>query len=118
MSTTVLISRNGTFEPLMVDTGTTGLDLFGDDRSIVAMSVNGTTVDLAALVGAVARLADQAPRLAGALFVGLDRRGEFLHRGGGLLVVGRLPAGARGDLACVVADVLGTLPGVQRRIPQ
>ena len=51
MSTTVLISRNGTFEPLMVDTGTTGLDLFGDDRSIVAMSVNGTTVDLAALVG-------------------------------------------------------------------
>ena len=51
MSTTVLISRNGTFEPLMADTGTTGLDLFGDDRSIVAMSVNGTTVDLAALVG-------------------------------------------------------------------
>lgn len=50
MSISVRISHNGTAEPLIVDTGTTGLDLFGADRSIVAMSVNGTTVDLAARV--------------------------------------------------------------------
>lgn len=50
MSISVRINRNGTVEPEIVDTGTTGLDLFGADRSIVAMSVNGTTVDLAARV--------------------------------------------------------------------
>ena len=31
-------------------TGSTGLDLFGNDRNIVAMAVNGTTVDLATLL--------------------------------------------------------------------
>ena len=50
MSINVLVNRNGTIESRTVDTGTTGLDLFGDDRAVVAMSVNGTTVDLAALL--------------------------------------------------------------------
>ena len=50
MSINVLVNRNGTVESRTVDTGTTGLDLFGDDRAVVAMSVNGTTVDLAALL--------------------------------------------------------------------
>ena len=31
----------------VVDEGSTGLDLFGQDRSVVAMRLNGTTVDLA-----------------------------------------------------------------------
>ncbi|GAA2183714.1 threonine--tRNA ligase [Brooklawnia cerclae] len=47
MSLNVFITRNGTGEPEAVETGTTGLDLFGSDHSIVAMALNGTTVDLA-----------------------------------------------------------------------
>src|SRR5699024_8578999 len=35
-----------TVETTSVDPGTTGLDLFGDDRSIVAMRVDGETRDL------------------------------------------------------------------------
>ncbi|MDR1432406.1 MAG: threonine--tRNA ligase [Propionibacteriaceae bacterium] len=33
-------------EPLTLDTGTTGLDVFGKDTAIVAMRLNGKTVDL------------------------------------------------------------------------
>ncbi len=50
MSLTVVISRDGTPEPATVESGTTGLDLFGDDRTIVAMAVNGATVDLATVL--------------------------------------------------------------------
>ncbi|MGI5952568.1 MAG: threonine--tRNA ligase [Brooklawnia sp.] len=46
----VIITREATSEPQSVDTGTTGLDLFGNDRSVVAMQVNGSTVDLANVV--------------------------------------------------------------------
>ena len=48
MSVSVVIVSDPREEPRAVDRGTTGLDLFGDDRSVVAMRVNGTTVDLAA----------------------------------------------------------------------
>ena len=47
MSLTISQIRDGSDETRQVDTGTTGLDLFGDDRSIVAMKVNGETRDLA-----------------------------------------------------------------------
>lgn len=50
MSLNIVITREESPEPQVVDTGTTGLDLFGNDRSIVAMAVNGSTVDLATLV--------------------------------------------------------------------
>ncbi len=50
VSLTVVISRDGTPEPATVESGTTGLDLFGDDRTIVAMAVNGATVDLATVL--------------------------------------------------------------------
>ena len=47
MSITVSVVRAGESNQQAVETTTTGLDLFGDDRSIVAMKVNGTTRDLA-----------------------------------------------------------------------
>lgn len=50
MPVNVIITREATSEPQSVDTGTTGLDLFGNDRSVVAMQVNGSTVDLANVV--------------------------------------------------------------------
>ncbi len=43
----ITIDLVGSENQRQVDTGTTGLDLFGEDRSIVAMRVNGTTRDLA-----------------------------------------------------------------------
>ena len=50
MSVNISITRDQSPEAQVVEQGTTGLDLFGNDRSIVAMAVNGTTVDLATLV--------------------------------------------------------------------
>ena len=47
MSVSVVIVSDPGEESRAVDRGTTGLDLFGDDTSVVAMRVNGTTVDLA-----------------------------------------------------------------------
>ena len=43
---TVTIQREGQTTEQVIETTTTGLDLFGDDRSIVAMHVNGETQDL------------------------------------------------------------------------
>ena len=48
MSVSVIIASDPREESKVVDTGTTGLDLFGDDESVVAMRVNGAVVDLAA----------------------------------------------------------------------
>ena len=45
ISVTLVIEQNPTVKE--VEAGTTGLDLFGDDQNIVAMHLNGTTVDLA-----------------------------------------------------------------------
>lgn len=48
MSITITVSQSGATDERQVDTATTGLDLFGEDRSIVAMKVNGgETRDLA-----------------------------------------------------------------------
>ncbi|MFT8395166.1 threonine--tRNA ligase [Propionibacterium sp.] len=47
VSSTITINRDEQAEPVVIEGATTGLDLFGDDRSVVAMKVNGTTVDLA-----------------------------------------------------------------------
>ncbi|GAB3710256.1 threonine--tRNA ligase [Mariniluteicoccus flavus] len=47
MSLSISLVRPGSTEERQVDTTTTGLDLFGDDRTIVAMRVNGETRDLA-----------------------------------------------------------------------
>jgi len=41
------VVRSESREPRVVETGTTGLDLFGSDRSVVAARVNGLVVDLA-----------------------------------------------------------------------
>lgn len=46
MSVSITVVRADSREELTVDTGTTGLDLFGKDRSIVAMHVDGQTLDL------------------------------------------------------------------------
>ncbi|WP_203566546.1 threonine--tRNA ligase [Aestuariimicrobium ganziense] len=46
MSAQISILRNGTVDAVAVETTTTGLDLFGDDRSVVAMKVNGELRDL------------------------------------------------------------------------
>ncbi|OYO21944.1 threonine--tRNA ligase [Enemella dayhoffiae] len=43
----ITIDLVGSEHQRQVETGTTGLDLFGDDRNVVAMKVNGTTRDLA-----------------------------------------------------------------------
>lgn len=47
MSLSVVIESGNQREERLLDQVTTGLDLFGSDRSIVAMKRNGTTVDLA-----------------------------------------------------------------------
>ena len=47
MPITVSLSTGNQLQPQMVDDTTTGLDLFGQDRTIVAMRRNGITVDLA-----------------------------------------------------------------------
>ncbi|MDR0283500.1 MAG: threonine--tRNA ligase [Propionibacteriaceae bacterium] len=47
MSITLTLSLGATPTPEVVDEGTTGLTLWGQDRGIVAMRRNGTTVDLA-----------------------------------------------------------------------
>ncbi|MGA4507556.1 threonine--tRNA ligase [Propionibacteriaceae bacterium G1746] len=46
VSITVSVVRAGETNQQAVETTTTGLDLFGDDRTIVAMRVNGETRDL------------------------------------------------------------------------
>jgi threonyl-tRNA synthetase len=43
----ITVVRPESREPRVVETGTTGLDLWGDDRTVVAARVNGTVVDLA-----------------------------------------------------------------------
>ncbi|MEL4359386.1 MULTISPECIES: threonine--tRNA ligase [unclassified Luteococcus] len=48
VSVTITIERAGERAEQVIETTTTGLDLFGQDRSIVAMHVNGETRDLAA----------------------------------------------------------------------
>lgn len=47
MSITVHAVNADHVEEKTVDEGATGIDLFGSDRDVVAMKVNGTTVDLA-----------------------------------------------------------------------
>ncbi len=47
MSVSITVVRAGHSSEQVVETSATGLDLFGDDRSIVAMRVNGETRDLA-----------------------------------------------------------------------
>ncbi len=46
MSGVITVHRNETAESVELTTTTTGLDLFGDDRSVVAMKVGGQTLDL------------------------------------------------------------------------
>ncbi|MDN5976474.1 threonine--tRNA ligase [Acidipropionibacterium jensenii] len=46
MSFTITVQRSGDSEERQVDTTTTGLDLFGSDRSVVAMRVDGELEDL------------------------------------------------------------------------
>ncbi|GAB3623021.1 threonine--tRNA ligase [Mariniluteicoccus endophyticus] len=50
MSLSITLVSSGSTEERQVDTTTTGLDLFGDDRSVVAMKVNGETKDLAVVL--------------------------------------------------------------------
>ena len=47
MSVSVTVVRQESREPRVVETGTTGLDLFGTDQTVVAMRRNGILVDLA-----------------------------------------------------------------------
>lgn len=47
VSVSLTVVRPESREPRVVETGTTALDLFGDDRTIVAARLNGTVVDLA-----------------------------------------------------------------------
>lgn len=47
MSIDVTVVRPDSREPQVVETGTTGLDLFGTDKTVVAMRVNGELRDLA-----------------------------------------------------------------------
>ena len=46
MSGVITVHRNDEASSVELTTTTTGLDLFGDDRTIVAMHVNGETLDL------------------------------------------------------------------------
>ena len=50
MSVNLTVVRPESREPRAVETGTTGLDLFGDDQRIVALRRNGTLADLAAVL--------------------------------------------------------------------
>lgn len=56
MSVSVTLVRPDSREQRTVETGTTGLDLFGDDRTVVAVRVNGETRDLHLEVPADAEL--------------------------------------------------------------
>jgi threonyl-tRNA synthetase len=47
MSISIVLAQGSDQVRQVVDEGTTGLNLYGDDRSVVAMRLNGTTVDLA-----------------------------------------------------------------------
>lgn len=51
MSASIVIVRPNSTEQVTLTTATTGLDLFGDDRSVVAMRVNGEVLDLQREVG-------------------------------------------------------------------
>ena len=46
MSGVIIVRRNENAEQVACTTTTTGLDLFGDDRTVVAMRVDGETLDL------------------------------------------------------------------------
>ncbi|HMQ66169.1 MAG TPA: threonine--tRNA ligase, partial [Arachnia sp.] len=46
MSGVITVRRTDNAEQVELTTTTTGLDLFGDDRTVVAMRVNGETRDL------------------------------------------------------------------------
>ena len=48
MSLTITVVRADERAEQVIETTTTGLDLFGEDRSIVAMHVDGETRDLSA----------------------------------------------------------------------
>lgn len=50
VSVSLTVVRPESREPRVVETGTTALDLFGDDRTIVAARVNGRIVDLASVL--------------------------------------------------------------------
>ena len=50
MPVSVTVVRPESREPRVVETGTTGLDLFGEDRTVVAARVNGVLVDLATML--------------------------------------------------------------------
>ena len=50
MSVNLTVVRPESREPRVVETGTTGLDLFGEDQRIVALRRNGTLADLAAVL--------------------------------------------------------------------
>lgn len=47
MSSSITIVQNSQPETKVIDDTTTGIEIFGDDKSIVAMHLNGDTVDLA-----------------------------------------------------------------------
>ncbi len=50
MSVNLTVVRPESREPRVVETGTTGLDLFGDDQRIVALRRNGALADLATVL--------------------------------------------------------------------
>ena len=50
MSVSIVLMRPGSREKKVVEAGTTGFDLFGDDRAVVAFRVDGQIRDLAAAV--------------------------------------------------------------------
>ena len=58
MSISITLHRSGTSRTQQVDTTTTGLDLFGSDRAVVAMRVDGNLVELNIPVGTLT-LAEQ-----------------------------------------------------------
>jgi threonyl-tRNA synthetase len=51
VSVNLTVVRSESREPQVVETGTTGLDLFGSDRTVVAVRVNGELRDLARELG-------------------------------------------------------------------
>lgn len=46
MSSSITIRRSGADREQVIETGTTGLDLFGDDKTVVAMRIAGDLLDL------------------------------------------------------------------------
>ena len=68
MSVSITVVRPDSREPQVVETATTGLDIFGADRTVVAMRVNGELRDLARELAASAShwqrfLLDDDPQL-------------------------------------------------------